>query len=62
MPIRVMNYDAAAYKARLADKADKPCYRVVTLVLYFGTERRWQKNRSLKEIVFVSSELEPFLT
>ncbi len=61
MPIRVMHYDAAAYKTQLVDKADKPCYPVVTLVLYFGTEHRWKKNRSLKEIVSVPSELEPFV-
>ena len=62
MPIRVMNYDAAAYKAQLVDNGDKPCYPVVTLVLYFGTERRWQKNRSLKEIVYVPPELESFVS
>ena len=62
MPIRVMHYDAAAYKAQLVDKAEKTCYPVVTLVLYFGTERHWLKNRSLKEIVRVPPELEPFVS
>ena len=62
MPIRVMHYDAAAYKAQIVEKADKPCYPVITLVLYFGTERRWQKNRSLKEIVSIPPELEPFVS
>ena len=57
----VMHYDAAAYKAQLIEKAGKPWYPVVTLVLYFGTERRWKKNLSLKEIVSVPPELEPFV-
>ena len=30
-------------------------------MLYFGTERRWKKNLSLKEIVSVPPELEPFV-
>ena len=62
MPIRVMHYDASAYKAQLVEKAEKQCYPVVTLVLYFGTERHWLKNRSLKEIVRVPPELEPFVS
>ena len=57
----IMHYDAAAYKAQLIEKAGKPWYPVVTLVLYFGTERRWKKNLSLKEIVSVPPELEPFV-
>ncbi len=61
MPIRVMGYDTAAYKTQIVEKTGEPWYPVITLVLYFGTERRWKKNLSLKEIVSVPSELEPFV-
>ena len=61
MPLRVMHYDAAAYKTQIVEKTGNPWYPVVTLVLYFGAERRWKKNLSLKEIVSVPPELEPFV-
>lgn len=40
MPVRVINYDAAAYRAQLRDDVPDELYPVVTLVLYFGTEKR----------------------
>ena len=61
MPIRIMGYDTAAYKAQIVEKTQKRWYPVITLVLYFGTECRWKKNLSLKEIVAVPPELEPFV-
>ena len=57
MPLRVLGYDGAAYRSQYKEKMPAP---VVTLVLYFG-EDRWKKPRSLKEILKIPSELEPFV-
>ena len=62
MPIRVMSYDAAMYRTQLDDKERKNRYPVITLVLYFGTERKWESNRSLLERLEVSEELKPFVS
>ena len=57
MPLRVMGYDGAAYRAQLGE-----CnrYPVVTLVLYFG-ERRWQY-RTLHECLNIPSEMLPYVS
>lgn len=55
MPIRVMAYDAASYKAQLVNE-NKKLYPVVTLVLYFG-ENRWDKYLSLHEIVDIPEDM-----
>lgn len=48
MPIRIMEYDAAAYRTQNVNKT-KP-YPVASIVLYFG-DRHWDKNKSLKSIL-----------
>lgn len=40
MPLRVMSYDAAAYRSQLLEKGIKQCYPIITLVLYFDTSRK----------------------
>ena len=67
MPLRVISYDGAGYRAQLlADKDSrdsKVCkvrYPIVTLVLYFGMER-WNKHRSLLECFKVPEELKPYV-
>ena len=57
MPIRVIGYDGAAYRAELSQKERYP---VITLVLYFG-EERWRRNRSLYDVINVSDEMKPFV-
>ncbi|MCD8014323.1 MAG: Rpn family recombination-promoting nuclease/putative transposase [Lachnospiraceae bacterium] len=48
--LRVISYDGAAYRNELNQGKDR--YPVATLVLYFGTDRRWgQKSRSLRNVV-----------
>lgn len=57
MPLRVIGYDGAAYRDQLAYVKDKDGkrkkstdrYPVITLVLYFGYKKRWDKARSLHE-------------
>lgn len=41
MPFRIVGYDGAAYRSQLAMNSKK-VVPVVTLVLYFGTQRRWE--------------------
>lgn len=67
MPLRVISYDGAGYRAQLlADndcKDDSGCkvrYPIVTLVLYFGMER-WSKHRSLLDCFKVPEELKPYV-
>ena len=57
MPLRVIGYDGAAYRAELGGEGRYP---VVTLVLYFG-ERRWKK-RSLYDCLDVPEELLPYVS
>ena len=56
LPLRVIGYDGAAYRNQLAyttDNAgkrvlnDDPRYPVVTLVLYFGYKKRWDRPLNL---------------
>lgn len=57
MPLRVIGYDGAVYRAELSQK-DR--YPVVTLVLYFG-DRPWGKNRTIYDVVHVPEKLRPFV-
>lgn len=64
MPLRVISYDGAAYRAQLSKKAEKrqkTKYPVITMVLYFGN-KRWNKNLSLKEVLNPSDDLAPFVS
>ena len=75
MPIRVMSYDAAAYRQQLLNqyetdpetgkqvkkKNTDPIYPVVTMVLYFGN-LPWKKYKALLELVEVPDELQPFVS
>ena len=49
MPLRVIGYDGAEYRAQLAEHPAGSRYPVVTLVLYFGHKKHWDKSLSLKE-------------
>ncbi|MDY6267356.1 MAG: Rpn family recombination-promoting nuclease/putative transposase [Selenomonadaceae bacterium] len=64
MPIRVIGYDGAAYRSELnADEKGKPKvrYPIVTLVLYFGYQTHWNKERRLKECFDIPEPLEPYV-
>lgn len=55
MPLRLFSYDGAAYRGQLLadqemkEKTKKSAsrYPVVTLVLYFGCQKRWKSPRTL---------------
>ena len=75
MPIRVMSYDATAYRQQLLNqyetdektgrqfkkKNPDPIYPVVTLVLYFGNIP-WKQYKKLLDTVKVPKELEPYVS
>ena len=57
MPLRVMSYEGADYRAQLPVKPNGPKpHFVITLVLYFGVKRRWQKDLSLHEVLNVPEQ------
>ena len=57
MPLRVISYDGAAYRAELSSKERYP---VITIVLYFGNTH-WGSNRTLHEAVGVPDNLRPYV-
>ena len=57
MPLRVIGYDGAAYRAELSVKERYP---VITIVLYFGNTN-WESNRTLHEAVRVPDDLKPYV-
>lgn len=66
MPLRVISYDGAAYRAQLLKNEDlklkkqKP-YPVITLVLYFGITP-WNHGKSIYEVLDIPEELRPFVS
>ena len=64
MILRVISYDGATYRDQMNhDETGKPKerYPVVTLVLYFGYTKHWDKPLSLKERFDIPKELEPYV-
>lgn len=75
MPLRVIGYDGAAYRAQLlknSAKHDKvnPTGKqkitftpvpVITLVLYYGN-KRWEHYKNLKDVVAVPDKLKPYFS
>ena len=62
MPLRVISYDGASYKQQLLDKNENSNYPVATLVLYFGTEKRWTAPKNLYGCFNVPKELKRFVS
>ena len=60
MPLRVMGYDGAEYRAQLLG-GNENLYPVVTLVLYFGHKQPWNGPLSLKERLNVPEKFEPYV-
>ena len=62
MPLRVMGYDGAEYRAQLlADNEAKSRYPVVTLVLYYGYRSPWNQPTSLKERLDIPPEFDAYV-
>ena len=66
MSLRVLGYDGGDYTLQLRPRVEngkrrrKKPHLVMTLVLYFGTKRRWPKRRSVLERLSAPEELRPF--
>ena len=60
MPLRVLGYDGASYRSQLLNKKKKPM-PVVTLVLYFGIDRKWDRPVCLKEVLDIPDGLDEFV-
>ena len=75
MPLRIIGYDGAAYRSQISLKRkrkefssngvaeiQKSYYPIITMVLYFGTKQRWNKNLSLKEVISIPERLKKFVS
>lgn len=63
MPLRVYSYDGAEYRTQLLkENRDNPRYPVVTLVLYIGYKKRWDKATTLYESVNVPDLFKPYVS
>ena len=60
MPLRVFGYEGGEYHWQLTQEGME-LFPVLTIVLYFGTKRRWRKNKTLFERLNVPEELRPLL-
>ena len=60
MPFRIISYDGASYKTQLSKKP-KRIVPVVTFVLYFGVDRRWNRQRTIKELLDIPEGLEDYV-
>lgn len=62
MPLRVYGYDGAEYRSQLLkENRGSPFYPVVTLVLYFGHRKRWDKPLTLHEAASVPEIFKPYV-
>lgn len=55
MPVRVIGYDGASYRKQMQERA-KDIVPVITIVLHFGTERRWDKSTHLRDLLKIPKE------
>ena len=60
MPLRVMNYDAAGYRAQISNGSDRR-YPVVSLVLYYGYKKKWNKAKTLYDRLEVPDGLKKYV-
>jgi hypothetical protein len=60
MPLRVIGYEGASYRSQLLQKRNK-IIPVVTIVLYFGTETRWNQPTNLKELLDIPDGLTDYV-
>ena len=61
MPLRVLCYDGASYRVQLTKEGQKPCYPILTLVLYTGFEKHWDKPTNLVNCIDIDERLKPYI-
>lgn len=62
MPLRVVGYDGAEYRAQLSEQKTGERFPVITLILYFGYEKRWDKAVSLLERLNIPEKFWPYVS
>ena len=60
MPFRIVGYDGAAYRSQLQQER-KRMLPVVTIVLYFGTDRHWNSRKKIKELMEIPRCLDMYV-
>ncbi len=60
MPLRILGYDGATYRSQLQKKRKRPV-AVLTIVLYFGTDKMWDKPTHLKDVIYIRRVWESML-
>ena len=60
MPFRVIGYDGTAYRSQLLEERKK-ILPVVTIVLYFGTDRHWNSRKKIKELMEIPRCLDTYV-
>ena len=58
MPLRIIGYEGANYRSQYGSKHIAP---VVTLVLHFGTEKKWDKPLNLYGLINIPDGLEYYV-
>lgn len=58
MPVRIFGYEGASYREQYKNKRIIP---VITMVLYFGTKRRWKAPKNLKSLIYIPEELDEYV-
>lgn len=60
MPFRVIGYDGTAYRSQLLEDRKK-ILPVVTIILYFGTDRHWNNKKNIKSLMEIPEGLDKFV-
>ena len=60
MPFRIIGYDGSAYRNQLQQERRK-MLPVVTIVLYFGTDRHWNSRKKIKELMEIPKCLDRYV-
>ena len=62
MPLRVFGYDGTEYVKQAKKENNKEVlYPVITLVLYFGYNSRWNQPKSLFELLEIDERIKPYV-
>ena len=62
MPLRVFGYDGTEYvKQAKRENSKEVIYTVITLVLYFGYNSRWNQPKSLFELLDIDKKIKPYV-
>lgn len=62
MTLRVAGYDGTEYRAQLNEAKSGRRYPLLTLVLYFGYQQRWNQPKSLLERLDIPERFRPYIS